>query len=77
MNLEYVPNFAIRGLHFDIRKGWALKLDTFLNIQKVVYYLLHFVLVTEDAFTDVFAVVFTDVFTDVLTEAFTDVFIDE
>ena len=35
LNLEYVPNFAIRGLHYDIRKGWALKLDTFLNIQKV------------------------------------------
>jgi len=33
LDLEYVPNFAIRGLHFDIMRGWALKVDTFLNIQ--------------------------------------------
>jgi len=38
LDLEYVPNFAIRGLHYDIRKGWALKLDTFLNIQKDTVY---------------------------------------
>ncbi|CAD0194922.1 unnamed protein product [Chrysodeixis includens] len=31
--LEYIPNFAIRGLHYDIDKGLLLKLDTFLQIQ--------------------------------------------
>jgi hypothetical protein len=29
----YDPHFAIRGLHFDKRKGLLLKLDAFRNIQ--------------------------------------------
>lgn len=32
-NLEYVPNYTIRGLHYDIEKGLLLKLDSFLQIQ--------------------------------------------
>lgn len=28
-----MPNFAIRGLHYDIEKGLLLKLDSFLQIQ--------------------------------------------
>ncbi|XP_076262065.1 5' nucleotidase C isoform X1 [Rhynchophorus ferrugineus] len=31
--LEYKPNFAVRGLHYDIEKGVLLKLDSFLQIQ--------------------------------------------
>lgn len=33
LNLDYSPNFAIRGLHYDIEKGLLLKLDSFLQIQ--------------------------------------------
>lgn len=32
-DLDYLPNFAIRGLHYDIEKGLLLKLDSFLQIQ--------------------------------------------
>lgn len=32
-NLEYIPNFAIRGLHYDFHQGLLLKLDSFLQIQ--------------------------------------------
>lgn len=32
-NLEYIPGFAVRGLHYDIEKGLLLKLDSFLQIQ--------------------------------------------
>ncbi|XP_031632609.1 5'-nucleotidase domain-containing protein 3, partial [Contarinia nasturtii] len=32
-SLEYMPGFAIRGLHYDIEKGLLLKLDSFLQIQ--------------------------------------------
>lgn len=31
--LEYKPDFAVRGLHYDIEKGLLLKLDSFLQIQ--------------------------------------------
>ncbi|KAL1123392.1 hypothetical protein AAG570_002473, partial [Ranatra chinensis] len=31
--MKYEPNFAIRGLHYDIEKGLLLKLDSFLQIQ--------------------------------------------
>ncbi|CAH0592605.1 unnamed protein product [Chrysodeixis includens] len=31
--LEYQPNFAVRGLHYDIDKGLLLKLDSFLQMQ--------------------------------------------
>lgn len=31
--LEYIPKFAVRGLHYDIEKGLLLKLDSFLQIQ--------------------------------------------
>lgn len=31
--MEYRPEFAIRGLHYDIEKGLLLKLDSFLQIQ--------------------------------------------
>ncbi|XP_067636540.1 5'-nucleotidase domain-containing protein 3 [Eurosta solidaginis] len=31
--LEYIPGFAVRGLHYDIEKGLLLKLDSFLQIQ--------------------------------------------
>lgn len=31
--MEYIPGFAVRGLHYDIEKGLLLKLDSFLQIQ--------------------------------------------
>ncbi|KAM3589439.1 hypothetical protein VKS41_000302 [Umbelopsis sp. WA50703] len=31
--LQFDPNFAIRGLHFDIKNGWLMKIDNFANIQ--------------------------------------------
>lgn len=31
--LEYIPGFAVRGLHYDIEKGLLLKLDSFLQVQ--------------------------------------------
>ncbi|XP_014239344.1 5'-nucleotidase domain-containing protein 3 isoform X2 [Cimex lectularius] len=31
--MEYLPSFAIRGLHYDIEKGLLMKLDSFLQIQ--------------------------------------------
>ena len=31
--MEYITNFAIRGLHYDVEKGLLLKLDSFLQIQ--------------------------------------------
>ena len=31
--MEYISDFAIRGLHYDIQKGVLLKLDSFLQIQ--------------------------------------------
>lgn len=31
--LEYNPNFAVRGLHYDIQKGLLLKVDSFMQIQ--------------------------------------------
>lgn len=31
--LEYIPGFAVRGLHYDIEQGLLLKLDSFLQIQ--------------------------------------------
>ncbi|XP_022088139.1 5'-nucleotidase domain-containing protein 3-like [Acanthaster planci] len=32
-NMEYSPHFAIRGLHFDTRKGYLMKIDAFQHIQ--------------------------------------------
>ena len=31
--MVFDPNFAIRGLHYDIEKGLLMKLDSFLQIQ--------------------------------------------
>ncbi|KAF6205118.1 hypothetical protein GE061_019285 [Apolygus lucorum] len=31
--MKFDPNFAIRGLHYDIEKGLLMKLDSFLQIQ--------------------------------------------
>ncbi|KAG8228274.1 hypothetical protein J437_LFUL006241, partial [Ladona fulva] len=33
LSLEYIPGFAVRGLHYDIEKGLLLKIDSFLQIQ--------------------------------------------
>lgn len=33
LKLDYDPNFAIRGLHYDIEKGFLMKLDSFLQIE--------------------------------------------
>ncbi|XP_064615785.1 5'-nucleotidase domain-containing protein 3-like [Liolophura sinensis] len=33
LHKKYDPNFAVRGLHFDVRKGLLMKLDSFHNIQ--------------------------------------------
>uniref|UniRef100_UPI00398F1EC4 5'-nucleotidase domain-containing protein 2-like isoform X1 n=1 Tax=Pristiophorus japonicus TaxID=55135 RepID=UPI00398F1EC4 len=30
---EYQPNFAIRGLHYDVRKGFLMKIDAFHYVQ--------------------------------------------
>uniref|UniRef100_A0A336MPZ0 CSON005199 protein n=1 Tax=Culicoides sonorensis TaxID=179676 RepID=A0A336MPZ0_CULSO len=32
-DLDYKPDFAVRGLHYDIEKGVLLKLDCFLQVQ--------------------------------------------
>lgn len=32
-DLEYDPNFAVRGLHYDIKKGLLLKVDCFMQVQ--------------------------------------------
>lgn len=32
-DLDYKPDFAVRGLHYDIEKGILLKLDSFLQVQ--------------------------------------------
>nr|XP_027201154.1 5'-nucleotidase domain-containing protein 3-like [Dermatophagoides pteronyssinus] len=31
--LDYIPDFAIRGLHYDIENGFLMKIDTFHQIQ--------------------------------------------
>ena len=31
-NMDYLPNFPIRGLHMDMRKGWFMKIDSYNNI---------------------------------------------
>ncbi|XP_060063842.1 5'-nucleotidase domain-containing protein 3-like [Ylistrum balloti] len=33
MNIKYVKDFSIRGLHYDIQRGLMMKLDSFHNIQ--------------------------------------------
>lgn len=33
MKLAFDPYFPIRGLHFDIKNGWLLKLDSFAQVQ--------------------------------------------
>ncbi|KAK6167228.1 hypothetical protein SNE40_021312 [Patella caerulea] len=33
LKLKYNPDWAIRGLHYDVRKGLLMKLDSFHNIQ--------------------------------------------
>lgn len=33
LDLEYEPNFAVRGLHYDVEKGLLVKLDSFLQLQ--------------------------------------------
>lgn len=32
-DLEYIPGFAIRGLHYDMQKGLLMKIDSFHQIQ--------------------------------------------
>ncbi|RUS21625.1 5' nucleotidase family-domain-containing protein [Endogone sp. FLAS-F59071] len=31
--LDFDPDFAIRGLHYDLQNGWLMKVDSFGNIQ--------------------------------------------
>ena len=39
LSFEYDPNFSIRGLHFDCKRGVLLKLDFVFNINvDTVYY---------------------------------------
>ncbi|CAG2162305.1 unnamed protein product [Oppiella nova] len=33
LKLDYIPDFAIRGLHFDIENGLLMKIDSFHQIQ--------------------------------------------
>ncbi|XP_074658255.1 5'-nucleotidase domain-containing protein 3-like [Tubulanus polymorphus] len=33
LNINYNPEFAVRGLHYDVQKGLLLKIDAFHNIQ--------------------------------------------
>lgn len=32
-NFDYIPDFAIRGLHYDVENGYLMKIDTFHQIQ--------------------------------------------
>ncbi|KAI8145840.1 HAD-superfamily hydrolase [Fennellomyces sp. T-0311] len=32
-DLQFDPSFAVRGLHYDINKGWLMKIDSFANVQ--------------------------------------------
>ncbi|KAH9391480.1 5'-nucleotidase domain-containing protein 3 [Tyrophagus putrescentiae] len=32
-NFDYIPDFAIRGLHYDVETGFLMKIDTFHQIQ--------------------------------------------
>ncbi|KAI8098731.1 HAD-superfamily hydrolase [Halteromyces radiatus] len=32
-DLQFDPNFAIRGLHYDFNNGWLMKIDNMANIQ--------------------------------------------
>ena len=32
-HLTYLPHFPIRGIHFDKRRGWFMKVDSYHNIQ--------------------------------------------
>ena len=41
-NLSYIPDFAIRGLHFDIEHGLLMKLDSFHQIQLEVCSMVSF-----------------------------------
>ncbi|XP_067947991.1 5'-nucleotidase domain-containing protein 3-like isoform X2 [Watersipora subatra] len=36
--LKYIPDFAIRGLHFDLKRGLLMKLDAFHHIQRDTVY---------------------------------------
>ncbi|CAH1781018.1 unnamed protein product, partial [Owenia fusiformis] len=38
LGLEYNPGFAVRGIHYDIRKGLLMKIDAFHNIQPGTVY---------------------------------------
>ncbi|XP_061899054.1 5'-nucleotidase domain-containing protein 3 [Entelurus aequoreus] len=41
-NYEYIPNFAVRGLHYDVQKALLMKIDAFHYIQQgTVYRGLH------------------------------------
>ncbi|TGZ65828.1 hypothetical protein CRM22_005668 [Opisthorchis felineus] len=33
MNFTYSPDFAIRGLHYDVKKGYLMKVDAYHHIQ--------------------------------------------
>ncbi|XP_033941920.1 5'-nucleotidase domain-containing protein 3 [Pseudochaenichthys georgianus] len=35
---EYIPNFAVRGLHYDVQKGLLMKIDAFHYIQSGTVY---------------------------------------
>ncbi|XP_051914015.1 5'-nucleotidase domain-containing protein 2 [Hippocampus zosterae] len=38
LNYDYIPNFAARGLHYDIQKGLLMKIDAFHYIQPGTVY---------------------------------------
>ncbi|XP_054628426.1 5'-nucleotidase domain-containing protein 2 [Dunckerocampus dactyliophorus] len=38
LNYDYIPNFAARGLHYDIQKGLLMKIDAFHYIQTGTVY---------------------------------------
>lgn len=40
-SLPYDPNFAIRGLHYDVKRGLLMKIDAFQNIQMGTVYRGH------------------------------------
>ncbi len=37
-HIDYMPEFPIRGLHLDKRKGWLMKIDSYNNIQRGTVY---------------------------------------
>ncbi|CAH1245363.1 NT5DC3 [Branchiostoma lanceolatum] len=51
MALEYIPGFAVRGLHYDIEKALLMKIDAFHHIQLGTVYRGHQQVSDEEVFS--------------------------